>query len=475
MSSNYNVPDFPPDFVPDPAFMPPHYEQDPQSSSVLAQLIETGTIPRDLPVLPKKWQKAYDTVLQVLNTSRAARFNAFKVAIKDFKQNAEMWREVDEAMQHTEDRSDTLSHRIFYSAEEALYPPPPLAWLVDGLLPAPSLTLLVGDPGTKKTFLAIDLAVCIALGKPWLGRTTEPTPTMFVDEETGLHQLWPRLNACLRAHEAPYSTPLYFCSLGGYDLRSNADTKFLSDKAINYGAKLIVLDPLAGILRGGDENSVTSMQPVVSNLRRMAEFCQAAVLVIHHNNRGGFFRGSSALSAGMDLMLSIESEPTDSLIQLRTLKSRHQAPPTFCAEAHFEPSPTGGLVPRSGEAATWGSPSSSAPSAGDQPRFWLTPAERQTKQKQSPDLLSRSNAASEVLAFLAQHHEATAAQLMEETGVVFGTIHNTLTNLRASGLVERAQGGVSGKKVRYSLTKEGLEFTKTLTINETPLPEDDDD
>lgn len=417
------MPDFP-DLPPvDPAFRPPPCETDPESAAVLARLIEFGTEPPHPPSLPRKFQKAYDTVKQVLNLGRAARWNAFKEATKDFKQALELWREVDEAMSHTEDRTDTLSHRIFYRAEDALTPPPPLDWLVDGLLPAPSLSLLVGDPGTKKTFLAIDLAVCIASGKDWLGRKTQQSSAMLVDEETGLHQLWPRLNSCLRAHEAAYSTPLYFCSLGGYDLRSDADSKYLTDRALSFGAKLIVFDPLTGIMRGGDENNVTSMQPVVLNLRRMAEYCQAAVLLIHHNNRGGAFRGSSALSAGMDLMLSIESEPLDSLLQLRTLKSRHQAPPSFCAEAHFEPN-------------------------GSEPRFWLTPAECRSS---SPEREFRGVLA-DILDYLSQNGEATTPELVSQLSDNSpGTVRNAVHHLLTAGRIQRVNGTQRGTTAVFKL------------------------
>ncbi len=48
--------------------------------------------------------------------------------------------------------------------------PPDFA--VDGILPAKSLSLLCGHPGSCKSFIAVDIGLCIATGKPWLG----PTP-----------------------------------------------------------------------------------------------------------------------------------------------------------------------------------------------------------------------------------------------------------------------------------------------------------
>lgn len=82
----------------------------------------------------------------------------------------------DEHLQHT---------GVLYSAADALKPPPTLHWCVQGLFAQPTFSMLVGDPGSKKTFLAIDLAVCVALGKPWLGHPVEQAPALFIDEQTG--------------------------------------------------------------------------------------------------------------------------------------------------------------------------------------------------------------------------------------------------------------------------------------------------
>src|SRR3990170_1404334 len=120
----------------------------------------------------------------------------------------------------TVDISDILTtpdgNNILYSAADALLPPPPLEWCVDGLLPLSSVSMLVGDPGAKKTFLAIDLAVCVAIGKPWLGRQVRQGPVLFIDEQTGLHALKARFNAALQAHGAGPETPLHFTSMANY-------------------------------------------------------------------------------------------------------------------------------------------------------------------------------------------------------------------------------------------------------------------
>ena len=119
-----------------------------------------------------------------------------------------------------------------------------------------------------------------------------------------------------------------------YDMRSSEDSKVLTDRALSLGADLIIIDALADLMRAS-ENGVASVQDVLFNLRRLADLSRAAVLVLHHTNRRGRFRGSSAINASVDLMLAIDSSPTDSYIEFRALKARFSAPLPFAANAVF--------------------------------------------------------------------------------------------------------------------------------------------
>src|SRR3989304_3432927 len=100
--------------------------------------------------------------------------------------------------------------RVFITPSLGLKPPPPVEWVVEGLFSRPSINLLVGDPGSKKTVLALDLAACVALGKPWLGKPVVQSPITYVDEELGMQRFLGRANAALQAHGAVAETPFHF-------------------------------------------------------------------------------------------------------------------------------------------------------------------------------------------------------------------------------------------------------------------------
>lgn len=59
----------------------------------------------------------------------------------------------------------------FTRADE--YSPQPVKWLIEDWLVDDTLAALVGPSGSGKSFLAIDWAVRVATGTPWLGRKSE--------------------------------------------------------------------------------------------------------------------------------------------------------------------------------------------------------------------------------------------------------------------------------------------------------------
>lgn len=68
-------------------------------------------------------------------------------------------------------------------------------------------------------------------------------------------------------------------------------------------------------------------------LRKIAEETRAAIALIHHSNRGGSYRGSSAISGAVDLMLKVESKPESSIVEMSTEKVRDVEP--FDLNAHI--------------------------------------------------------------------------------------------------------------------------------------------
>lgn len=422
--------------LPDPNYIP-----NPTAARILMRLIEFGHVPDPLPDLPPEWLHAFTEVKRFLAFDRHVRWREFVQATHNFPYD--MVVEVNQMKEATEDWGS--KNRILYTSKDALYVEREFAWLVEGLLARPSLNLLVGAPGSKKTLAALDLAICFALGQPWLGRQVRQGSVLYIDEDTGYNRFSARVRSVLKGHQADETTPFHYVCLGSYNLRDPEDAEQLTNRAFSHESGLIIIDTLAGVMRGGDENSVASVQPVLYHLRRLAEYTRSAVLLLHHTNKLGAFRGSSSISAAMDLMLEVQSPPHETLIQFTALKSRHEIPPPFAARAHFDTSPEG------------------------DPLFHLTPSDETFAEK--PEM-SKRTVASAILDYLVDNQEADTEQLFAHLDdVSLGTIRNTLHQLKLSGLVERSDRGNMGSKATYRLSVKGLEV---LTINESPAPNDDD-
>lgn len=421
----------------------------PDAASTIARLIEYGpafgTTPTAGPDWPPAWAAALEAVAAAPQT-RDDRMDAFDTFTNTHSEGGPIRLAVFAAFPTSENRLH--NNRFIFNAADAYQPPPQQDWCIEGLLSRRSLSILVGDPGSKKTLLALDLAVCLAMGKPWLGRHTLQCPVLFVDEETGRPRLWARIHAALQAHHAPTDAPFHYMSLPNFDLRDPDECQRLMESAQSVNAGLIVIDSLASVIRGSDENSVLSLQPFILRMRYLAEAAHTAVLIIHHNNKSGIFRGSSVISAGVDLLLNIESAPDSAHIHLQPLKTRDAAPEPFSALAHFAPG-----------------------------RFHLTLAPSEASPPPAPiPTPPRRTTATSILDTLAELKEADTQQLLAQLNTVtLGTLRNTLHQLKLSGLIQRADGGPKGTKASYQLTVKALEL---LTINDTtppPISNHDDD
>lgn len=230
------------------------------------------------------------------------------------------------------EQQDKPPRYVIRNAAYVLQPQEPLEWLIRDLITKGSVSVFYGEGGSKKTYSLLSLAVCVALGKTWLNFDVIPCKVLFIDEESGERRLRLRLAAAIRGALGDESTQVEYVSLAGFKLDDKKDVQEVEELIKNTGAGLVIIDALAEIM-DGDENSKQDTLPIFSALRKIAEITNAAIIVIHHSNRSGGYRGSSAIKGAVDLMIQIESDNDSQYVNFKTEKTRDVEMVTFSAEA----------------------------------------------------------------------------------------------------------------------------------------------
>lgn len=187
-------------------------------------------------------------------------------------------------------------------------------WLVKRTLPQQGLALLYGHPGSGKSFLAIDIAMHVALGRDWNGCQTRKGVVVYVAAE-GQNGLRNRVAAFRRHHSLAGSLPLALIPVP-VDLHDPVVDRSKLVRAVRkacerYGdaPALIVLDTISKTLGAGKENT-DDLAVYVANCGSLATEFGCCVLPVHHRPKDTEStepRGHGSLKAGVDTVILVEA------------------------------------------------------------------------------------------------------------------------------------------------------------------------
>jgi hypothetical protein len=182
-------------------------------------------------------------------------------------------------------------------------------WLIAGILPENGFAVIYGPPGSKKSFIALDWASCIATGLPWNGRKVTQGDVVYIYAE-GKSALKLR-NAAWYEHHEEKPERLRFINQS-INISDPAKVKHLiaSIRADGVDPQFLIIDTLARNFGDGDENSAKDMNAFVAGADALREaFPGCTVLVVHHTGkdaRNGA-RGSSVLNGAEDAAIEVVS------------------------------------------------------------------------------------------------------------------------------------------------------------------------
>jgi len=199
---------------------------------------------------------------------------------------------------------------------------PPPVWLVRGWLTKESLARVSGAPGSWKSFLALDMAACIATGREYHGCQVTRGRVLYVAGE-GVAGLRKRVVAWERA--SGVSVPDDSFALLPYAIPANNPDAWSRLEAHVRREKydLVILDTQARVTPGMDENSVDAMGEFVAGLEKLKRASKACILTVHHSGHGQKRgRGSSSVWGAMDIELFLDRDKDKGTASLEFLKSK---------------------------------------------------------------------------------------------------------------------------------------------------------
>lgn len=230
-------------------------------------------------------------------------------------------------------------------------------WLLDGLIPENGFVSIYGRSGDGKSFVALDMALCIATGTPWLGRyPVTRAPVIYIAAEGG-RGIKRRVEAWRQHHGFDNLLGIYFMLDPLYVRQEGVIEEFgTALETLRVRPGLVVLDTLSRSFGGGEENSSVDMGTFVEEVTKLCKGIEQAdpepgnewplemsVLVVHHKNATGQReRGSTvfkaALDAAFDCTASHDPDGKITSICLSTDKQKDDVPlsPIYMAPKELE-------------------------------------------------------------------------------------------------------------------------------------------
>ena len=182
-------------------------------------------------------------------------------------------------------------------------------YLVKNLFVRKEVSVIYGPTNCGKSTLISAIGMAVVRGKPFAGFLTRRTAVLHIAPE-GARSVQDATFLHIGAG-APSDAELYFIAPLRIDLRDHRHVATLielvsaleRDHGCDIG--LIVIDTLVLSVDDADENASRDMTAAIFGATRLAEGSEAHVTMVHHTNKSGDVRGSSAITCNPDAVFEI--------------------------------------------------------------------------------------------------------------------------------------------------------------------------
>lgn len=220
---------------------------------------------------------------------------------------------------------------IFTPISELIKNRKSISWLIRDYLPLNSTCMVYGESGAGKSFLVLDMALSIAIGKQWAGQRTKQGAVFYVIGE-GQSGIKARCQAWAIHHQISLENVPFYCTESAVLLPDKSNLLALMNgidhwfKSIGKQPALIVFDTMARCFNG-DENQAKDASAYIQAMDTIKQAFECCVLNVHHTGKdktkGG--RGSSAFKGAWDMEFSLSL--LNDIRQLETTKAKETKEP----------------------------------------------------------------------------------------------------------------------------------------------------
>lgn len=176
-------------------------------------------------------------------------------------------------------------------------------WLWSPYLPLGELTLLAGDGGVGKSYLAMAICRATTLGEALPGGCCRPPAhVLFVTDEDDISRTMKPRADLLGLDQSRF----HVLDLGEIEACHWLDA--VRENAKLFNVALIVLDPLQSFVEEGkDLNKTSDMRPLLRRLRDLAKETGSTVLVVTHVNKMTGGKAHYRVNGSVDLVNAVRS------------------------------------------------------------------------------------------------------------------------------------------------------------------------
>lgn len=346
---------------------------------------------------------------------------------------------------HDDTKEEPLQEMQVHDWASFMQIPTSLRWLIDDAWVDQTVGFISGRAKSYKTWMALDLALSVVSGRPFLGRypVRRTGPVLLIQEEDPTAVVQERLNLISKAKGMlPIATshagvvhieypeyPLHIINLQGFTLGAQEKVDQVREFIAKNNPVMVILDPLVVMLGNIDEYKATEVAMVLQTVKMWREEFGCSVLIVHHWNKGKtednerfaqHLYGSFAFHAWLESALHV----------LPVIEEGQERIDTVVVEREFKAAPSGRAL---------------------QIKFAIDTIKEYTYEVEFLEDTSITPTAQQILDSLASGGPQTTPELVAVTGHPRPRIVETVGKLVRAKLVLVRKGGGRGKSSIYWL------------------------